>query len=521
MWDGTLSGLMYAQVEDNSKQRRLYCCASKEELEKSLTNLGALETKKRKRWELLLAYYLYPYSSFKAWWNLALVLFILLDALEVPFSLSFEFNSLEVTPLFAILVIMDIFFLADVAFNFLTSYYNNQLELIIEPKMTAREYLRSWFVVDMLGSIPFTLASAFARNGSALSDNSRTFSLIRVFKIPRMMRLIKLFDMMDVRMGKWFNEMARMFRLLISLLLVCHWIACLWWYIGKSESIKGDYSWVDKAHLLGDNVTTMDRYVHCIYWSLTTLTTVGYGDITPVTQQEMLFTCFVEVCGAVVYATVVGSMMLVIQNLNEQSQRHTDTIQTILNYTSYRKFPNDLRTRVLDYTEAQWKRMRGHDEEGILSTLPPSLRSEIAVYLHWEMASKAPIFKGCTPSFIRCVLRCLRSCVYLPGSLVIHQQEPGDEMMFIDSGVVELIHERVVFAVWGQGQLIGESALLDGVYDFTARASSYCNLSVLHRIDYNDILSKYPAFHDVMVERVKHTQKLAQNRNRMKKLFAQ
>lgn len=88
-------------------------------------------------------------------------------------------------------------------------------------------------------------------------------------------------------------------------------------------------------------------------------------------MSEMMFTCFVELLGAIVYAAIVGNVMLVLENLNSQSQRHTATIMTVINYMQYRKFPPELRTRVLEYTEAQWKRMKGHDEEGILATLPP------------------------------------------------------------------------------------------------------------------------------------------------------
>ena len=43
------------------------------------------------------------------------------------------------------------------------------------------------------------------------------------------------------------------------------------------------------------------QYLYSVYWALTTLTTVGYGDITPTNNLERLYSLFALLTGALVF----------------------------------------------------------------------------------------------------------------------------------------------------------------------------------------------------------------------------
>lgn len=79
-----------------------------------------------------------------------------------------------------------------------------------------------------------------------------------------------------------------------------HLIACIWLYLG--ESIDG--SWLQSYK--HDNAST--KYITSIYWVVTTLTTVGYGDITGSTSEEYVFTMVVEFIGILFFSIMMGSI---------------------------------------------------------------------------------------------------------------------------------------------------------------------------------------------------------------------
>ena len=58
-------------------------------------------------------------------------------------------------------------------------------------------------------------------------------------------------------------------------------------------------------------------YLDTVYYSVVTLTTVGYGDNTPKTDHDRLFTCFYVLFGVSICGTVIS---VLIMNLYESFQ---------------------------------------------------------------------------------------------------------------------------------------------------------------------------------------------------------
>lgn len=98
-------------------------------------------------------------------------------------------------------------------------------------------------------------------------------------------------------------------------------------------------------------------------------------------------------------------------------------------------------SRVHDYYEYLWSRQRGLDESEILSDLPKSIRTDIALFLNKEVLEKVPFFKDASENFINVLVRLLKPQVCAPGEFIIKYGDIGREMYFINKGVVVVCSE--------------------------------------------------------------------------------
>merc|ERR1719424_2420456 len=96
--------------------------------------------------------------------------------------------------------------------------------------------------------------------------------------------------------------------------LLCHWFGCAYYGIGyyqKGEpNIATGGPWIEEYIPFADTKT---KYTSSIYWAVVTMLTVGYGDISAYTNVEKCWTIFNIIMGSLIYATIFGSVSLLIQ----------------------------------------------------------------------------------------------------------------------------------------------------------------------------------------------------------------
>jgi len=91
------------------------------------------------------------------------------------------------------------------------------------------------------------------------------------------------------------------------LYIIMHVIACGWIYVGE-EPEWGSWLKNPKFNIprFRDDAKTV--YITAIYWVVTTLTTVGYGDIYGTTEEEFIFTMVVEFIGILVFSIIMSTV---------------------------------------------------------------------------------------------------------------------------------------------------------------------------------------------------------------------
>lgn len=416
---------------------------------------------------------IHPESRFKIFWELYILVLTVLVTIIAPLIVVFQFPLSPALIVFDILVTLS--FTVDIAIQFNTGYMVRQ-EMVTDRKLIARRYLRGWFILDLLATIPFTWI--FASN--------RFAGLNRVFRFFRLARLFKLFGSSKIlnraKSLSFINpSFMRLFLLVFWILVAAHLIACGWIFIGGPTEFDSNGQ----------------TYLEAFYWTVTTLTTIGYGDITPVEPVQFVFVIIIMLIGAAIYGFIIGNIANIIANIDVAKSQFRERVETVDTFLKYRNIPGDLQKRIHDYYDYLWESRRGYEESQLLEDLPTSLKTQVAFFLNQDIIEKVPIFKSASREFIRDIILNLQPVIYTPGDEVITYGEIGYEMYFISRGEVDVLNEdgSITYATLTSGQFFGEIALLLSMpRTATVRARVYCDLYVLDKDTFENILQRYPSF---------------------------
>jgi voltage-gated potassium channel len=318
-------------------------------------------------------------------------------------------------------------------------------------------------VVDVVAACPFLLVGA-----------PYSLHLLWLLKLYRVAGLFRVWRMLEIRR----LALARLAVSAYWLMLLGHWLTDGW------IALHGDVLGKGAAH----------RSLGSLYFCVTTLTTVGYGDILPRNDGERLYAIALMVLGIGVFGFVIGNIAVILANLDPRRTRHFARLEELSAFMSYRNIPPALRGRIAEYYRYLWLNRLDQDESEVLDRLPPSLRAEVSLHMKRDLVQAVPLFAGASDEFLRDVALDLEPLSFLPGDEVIRAGSPGRDMYFVSRGSVEVIgQDGTPLAQLNAGDFFGEMAL---VYQTpraaSVRAREYCHLYRLEHQAFAAVLESYP-----------------------------
>ena len=354
---------------------------------------------------------------------------------------------------------IDILYILDLIINFYRSYYNFDEYLVKQNFLISINYLKTWFLFDLITSIPiFTIIKSLENNcienniykdtnlnNNGIHSHYYNTNPNKIHYLLILIKFIKTFKIFKTniavhKIGKilcgsefltdWGNVILYSFFLLSFLNLS----SCFYIFIGRN-SLHG---WIFYDNLETKNFSHI--YLAAVYYIITTVTTVGYGDLIGKNLNEIIFQVIILIAGTCIYSWLISSISNYIKKMNEKNTKYEQKLELLqeiklnnphLNNKLYEKI-----LRLLHYRKY-------HEDETekniVLNSLPNSLKNTLIIEMYKKFINDFTFFKGIeNKEFIVQIISKLKPVIGIKGDTLIKEGEFIDDIIFIKDGILSL-----------------------------------------------------------------------------------
>ena len=481
---------------------------------------------------------IHPDSQFRIGWDCVMLLVLLYMAIIIPLRIA-----LRIDPwLFVLDYIGDVINLVDVYLYFTVFTVYQGGELLVSSADIRRNFLQQRGLVDVIAAFPYdilTLAFMPYYRGDALLLIRAALRVPKLLKFTIVRHYVKQLEYLAKILN--FSYFAfRLFDLICSVLIICHFTACIFQAFavygqrrgacldepgavyGKACEFRGTWVAYEIATLKlpPDGGSQWSQFIRAWNWAATTLTGETMGDVFVMNQNECLFAFIVIVFGVALNGMIIGSIMNLVTDASEEKTRKIRNMEQLGAFLRQEHVPEHLvlsATQLLRH-QASDQGMVVVAQERILSELPLSVQEQINDHVKTlPFLRRCPFFDFCSDEVLRGISAKLRQQLYIRGDLIVVAGELGHEMFFLESGSVNVVSadQQTLFSTLEDGAFFGETALVF----YSARtativvASPVCVCLVLTKGDLDQELRQADIDEEAVLDEFRALQETNRRRN--------
>jgi len=415
-------------------------------------------------------------------WDALVALLLIATAWLVPFEAAFLQATTSCS--FALNCAMDAVFTLDLGLQFFVAYSDpvHPERLVKEPRRVVRRYLSSAFALDLASVLPVDLCCAWA------ALQGRRLGAVRLVRLLRLARLKRLLERWHTSFGFSYANLS-LAKFLVLVLFCCHWMACLWGAIGVHA--QAEQSWLTALRAAKEGPEELYEgsfqvYSISLYWAIISVTSIGYGDITPQTVPEYWVATLCTSIMASIWAYVIGAVCGIVSTMHPHEVAFQRTMDDLNWLMGDRSMPTEMCKTLRRYFHETRDMNRQRTEQEIIAQMSPKLQGEYAHFMHKRWIAKVWYLRGINDEIIVWAARHLAMAVYAPKEEVLNERT----LFIVQRGLCALKGKILVSGdIWGEDMLLSNEFLRDHQ---RARSLGYLSVLMLHILDLVDVVANFP-----------------------------
>ncbi|KAL5656126.1 hypothetical protein ACJX0J_035445, partial [Zea mays] len=394
------------------------------------------------------------------WWQSFLIGPVLYSAWSSPFELALD--RAATTPVVVASLVMDAFFAADIAVSFFVAYFDRSANLFVDDrrKIATRYLKRPSFAMDVASTIPFNVIYQLVSGRS--TGWFRYLNLLRLWRLQRVSKLFARLEK-DIRFDYFYT---RLIKLCGVTLLALHSSACIFLWMAFHHGDR-EHTWLGSQVRDFADGSVWVNYTYAVYWSITTLATVGYGDLHAVNPGEMVFATCYMLFNIGLTSYIIGNTTNLVVHAATNTFKMRDMVRRVSMFGSVNRLPPELREQMMASAQLRFSTAEVIQQQ-LLSDLPTALRSRVAHHLFRDAVQRCYLFQGVSDDLVVRLVSEMRAEYFPPQADIILQKVTSTACYIIVSGSADVLTtaddgtEKLVMKIGPHG-MAGEMGVILGV----------------------------------------------------------
>jgi hypothetical protein len=343
-------------------------------------------------------------------------------------------------------------------------------------------------------------------------------ALFRVFKLSRLWKLSEVAaDITRNSPGK--GAMLTIVYLVFALFFSAHFLACVWFWLGTPTPASNDFGsswttleggiWVENddgtfTRAMIANADCDGWFIdaaHCgwlyewmaaFYWAITTMTTIGYGDISAHNTRERIFCSIAMTMGAAYFAWLAGTVTGILAKGSAGTERFLSMIGEVRQFMDIKRFSEEVKQMANVFYGLKYPTQLIFDDQAIMGDLPKGLRKRMVAEIYMDLVETVPLFANLPESVKIDVCAAFETYYCSPQEELCFEDEEPDALFLIRTGTVILSCAGQSVGLAQRGDMFGELGLFgltaSGRRMRTAVAVSECELLRMSKENFKDLI---------------------------------